>query len=67
MGTPTRLFALSNLMLKEAICCALVCTRHMKAARKKGMIFFMAKIYRNKANELLDCSCRCRKALNVEL
>jgi hypothetical protein len=30
-------------MLKEAICCAFACARHMQAARKKGMIFFMAK------------------------
>jgi hypothetical protein len=30
-------------MLKEAICCALVCARHMQAIRKNEMIFFMAK------------------------
>jgi len=42
-GTPTRLFVLSNLMLKEAICCAFVCAKQIQAARKKEMIFFMAK------------------------
>jgi hypothetical protein len=55
MGTPTRLFVLSNLMLKEAICCALACARQIKVARRKEMIFFIANIYPNKANEIIAC------------